>query len=108
MSPAAIAAGALGIAPESILSCESIKHGLTNESWLVRTRHDDVVVRISNAHENSLQIDRHSEALVLAAVAEAGIGPEVILCEPANRVLITRYLGDTWTEAEATAEGNIQ
>jgi thiamine kinase len=105
---AGIAAGALGIAPEGVLSCEPIKHGLTNQSWLVRTRHDDVVVRISNAHENTLQIDRHSEAVVLAAVSEAGIGPEVILCEPANRVLITRYLGDTWTEAEATAEENIQ
>lgn len=105
---AATAASALGIAPESILSCQPIKHGLTNESWLVRTKHDDVVVRISNTHENSLQIDRHSEALVLAAVGEVGIGPEVILCEPANRVLITRYLGDTWTEADATAEGNIQ
>jgi len=108
MTPAGIAAGALGVAPEAILSSEPIKHGLTNESWLVRTRHDDVVVRISNAHESSLQIDRHSEALVLAAVSEAGIGPEVILCEPANRVLITRYLGDTWVEAEATTEENIQ
>lgn len=108
MNPAGIAAGALGVAPESILSCEPIKHGLTNESWLVRTRHDDVVVRLSNAHEATLQIDRHSEALVLAAVGEAGIGPEVILCEPANRVLITRYLGDTWSEAEATKEENIQ
>ena len=62
---AGIAAGALGIAHEAILSCEPIKHGLTNESWLVRTKHDDVVVRISSAHENSLQIDRESEALVL-------------------------------------------
>jgi thiamine kinase-like enzyme len=105
---AGIAAGALGIAHEAILSCEPIKHGLTNESWLVRTKHDDVVVRISNAHENSFQIDRESEALVLAAVGEAGIGPEVILCEPANRVLVTRYLGDTWAEAEATTEENIQ
>jgi thiamine kinase-like enzyme len=105
---AGIAAGALGIAHEAILSCEPIKHGLTNESWLVRTKHDDVVVRISNAHENSLQIDRESEALVLATVGEAGIGPEVILCEPANRVLVTRYLGDTWAEAEATTEENIQ
>jgi thiamine kinase len=108
MNPAGLAAGALGVAPEAVLSCEPIKHGLTNKSWLVRTKFDDVVVRLSNAHENSLQIDRQSEALVLGAVAEAGIGPEVILCEPANRVLITRYLGDTWTEAEATTEGNIQ
>lgn len=102
------AAGALGVPSESILSCEPIKHGLTNESWLVRTARDDVVVRISNAAEGALQIDRQSEALVLAAVDEAGIGAEVILCDPAKRLLITRYLGDTWTEADATQEQNIQ
>jgi thiamine kinase len=103
-----IAARVLGITAESILSCEPIKHGLTNESWLVRSKRDDIVVRISNAAEQALQIDRQSEALVLAAVGEAGIGPEVLLCDPAQRVLVTRYLGDTWTEADAVREENIQ
>lgn len=103
-----IAARVLGITAESILSCEPIKHGLTNESWLVRSRRDDIVVRISNAAEQALQIDRQSEALVLATVSEAGIGPEVLLCDPAQRVLVTRYLGDTWTEADAVQEDNIQ
>jgi thiamine kinase len=108
MSPAGIAAGALGVDVESVLSCEPIKHGLTNRSWLVRTKDDDVVVRISNTAATSLQIDRESEAVVLATVAEAGIGPEVILCDPANHVLITRFLGDTWAEADATQEDNVQ
>jgi thiamine kinase len=103
-----IAARVLGIPVEAILSCEPIKHGLTNESWLVRAKQDDVVVRISNAAEQALQIDRQSEAAVLAAVSEAGIGPEVLLCDPAQRVLVTRYLGDTWTEADAVQEENIQ
>lgn len=103
-----IAARTLGVALEAILSCEPIKHGLTNQSWLVRTRKDDVVVRISNTAEQTLQIDRQSEALVLAAVEEAGIGPEVLLCDPAQRALITRYLGDTWTEADAVQNENIQ
>lgn len=104
----AIATKTLGLSGEAILSCEPIKHGLTNESWLVRTKQDDVVIRISNAAEQALQIDRESEALVLGAVAEAGIGPEVVLCDPTQRVLITRYLGDTWTEADAVQEDNIQ
>ncbi|HEY0686250.1 MAG TPA: phosphotransferase [Steroidobacter sp.] len=103
-----VAARTLKVSAEAVLSCEPIKHGLTNESWLVRTRQDDVVVRISNTAEQALQIDRHSEALVLAAVDEAGIGPEVILCDPAQRVLVTRYLGDTWSEADAVKEENIQ
>lgn len=103
-----VAADALDISVDAVLSCEPIKHGLTNESWLVRTRQDDVVVRVSNTAEQALQIDRQSEALVLAAVGEAGIGPQVILCDPARRVLITRYLGDTWTEADAVHEDNIE
>lgn len=103
-----IAARTLAVPADAILSCEPIKHGLTNQSWLVRTRQDDVVVRISNQAEQALQIDRQSEALALAAVDEAGIGPEVILCDPARHVLITRYLGDTWTEADAVRDENIQ
>ncbi|MBM0103208.1 phosphotransferase [Steroidobacter sp. S1-65] len=103
-----VAARTLRIPAEAILSCEAIKHGLTNQSWLVRTKQDDVVVRISNTAEQALQIDRESEALVLAAVDEAGIGPEVIRCDPAERVLVTRYLGDTWAEADAVNDQNIQ
>lgn len=103
-----IAAKTLRVSAEAILSCDAIKHGLTNDSWLVRTKSDDVVVRISNTAEQALQIDRASEALVLAAVDEAGIGPEVILCDPAQRVLVTRYIGDTWTEADAVQEENVQ
>lgn len=88
-------------------SVQRIKHGLTNESWLIRTAKDSYVVRLSNTSAESLQIDRESEALVLNAVAAAGIGPEVVRCDPANHVLITRYAGRTWTPAEAFAPANI-
>jgi thiamine kinase len=108
MTPAEIAAGALGVGSETVLSAERIKHGLTNESWLVRTASTAVVVRISTAPEDALQIDRESEALVLAAADDAGLGPEVLLCDPANRILVTRYLGETWRESDATVEQNIQ
>jgi thiamine kinase len=108
MTPAGIAAGALGVGIESVVSAERIKHGLTNESWLVRTASDAVIVRVSTTSEDALQIDRHSEALVLAAAEEAGLGPQVLLCDPAGRILVTRYLGETWREADATKEQNIQ
>jgi thiamine kinase len=103
-----LAARTLRVPVEAILACEPIKHGLTNQSWLVRTRQDDVVVRISKGAEQELQIDRQSEASVLAAVSEAGIGPEVLLCDPAQHVLITRYLGEPWTEADAVQGENIR
>jgi thiamine kinase len=86
---------------------ERIKHGLTNESWLVRSDTGIFVVRQSNSSEESLQINRRSEELILEVVAQAGIGPEVVLCDPTRHLLITRYAGPTWTDAQATTDESI-
>ncbi|HEY6640680.1 choline/ethanolamine kinase family protein [Povalibacter sp.] len=96
-----------GIDLGRIDSVERIKHGLTNDSWLVRSDAGSFVVRNSNTSEDSLQINRRSEALILEAVARAGIGPEVICCDPARHLLVTRYAGTTWTEAHALDQANI-
>ena len=105
MSPGEVAALVPGVG--AVLSVERIKHGLTNESWLVRTRNDALVVRMSNTSESSLQIHRASETLILPAVARAGIGPEVLLCDPSRHLLVTRYLGPTWTAADSVRSDNI-
>ena len=86
---------------------EAIKHGLTNRSWLVTTDKSRFVVRLSDASAHELQIDRDSEAVVLQVVARAGIGPEVIRCDPRHGVLVTRYLGPTWSERDAQDLDNI-
>jgi thiamine kinase-like enzyme len=108
MQPANIAALALGIPLADIVATERIKHGLTNESWLVRTVRDAVVVRISNTAEQDLQIDRHSEAAILVAVAAADLGAPVLLCDPATHILVTRYLGRPWTFEDAREPANIE
>jgi thiamine kinase len=108
MSPREIAARALGIDTAAVLSVDPIKHGLTNESWLVRTANDAVVVRISNRHWASLQIDRMAESIVLGAVGSVGIGPQVVASDLGRGVLVTRYLGATCTEAEMTDPELIQ
>lgn len=107
MDPRNIAAAALDIAPAQIVTVERIKHGLTNDSWRVRAERGAVIVRISNAAEALLQIDRASEAKVLQLVASAGLGPEVLVCDIARRVLVTRDLGRTWDEADAAVAANI-
>jgi thiamine kinase-like enzyme len=107
-APEAIAAAALGVGVGAILSVERIKHGLTNDSWRVRTERDAVIVRSSNTSEELLRIDRASEARVLAAVAAAVIGPEVLVCDPDRHVLVTRDLGETWSAGEAHVSGNIE
>jgi thiamine kinase-like enzyme len=100
MLPRDLAARALGIEAGAIVSVCSIKHGLTNESWLVRTANDAVVVRTSNRQWASLQIDRIAESLVLDAVAQAGIGPEVVAFDLSRGLLVTRYLGPTCTQPQ--------
>ena len=107
MSPADIAATALGISAADIGSVEPIAHGLTNRSWLVRAGAQAVVVRSSPPAEQALQIDRRSEYLVLHAVAAAGIGAPVLLDDAASQVLVTKYLGPVWTFEDAGSTHNI-
>jgi thiamine kinase-like enzyme len=107
-TPATIAASALGVDADAICSVERIKHGLTNDSWRVRTASDVVIVRLSNPSEALLQIDRASEARVLKAVAGAGLGPEILVCDPARRVLVTRDLGKTWEQGDAHVPSNLR
>lgn len=102
------AARALRVPLSQVVSIERIKHGLTNDSWHVRTAHEAVIVRLSNQAESQLQIDRSSEARVLEVAAAAGLGPEVLLCEPQEHVLVTRDAGPTWGDAEAHRPPNIQ
>lgn len=99
---------ALSVPISHLVSTERIKHGLTNDSWRIRTVRDSVVVRLSNTAESQLQIDRLSEARVLSLVAAAGMGPEVLLCEPENHVLVTRDAGATWSEADARLAVSIK
>jgi aminoglycoside phosphotransferase (APT) family kinase protein len=107
MSPADIAATALRVDVRELTAIEPIKHGLTNDSWLVRFAHDAVVVRLSNAASDRLQIDRVSEALILDAAGAIGIGAPVLLCNPQQRTLVTRYLGANWSEDDARSTANI-
>jgi thiamine kinase len=108
MKPADVAAEALSIAPAQITSVEPIKHGLTNESWLVRTLGEAVIVRISNAATENLRIDRASESVVLRTVADAGIGAPVLLNDPSRHVLVTRYIGEPWSMQDAQVESNVR
>jgi thiamine kinase len=106
--PAQVTAVALDLGTGAIQHIEPIKHGLTNRSWLVTTEGDRFVVRISDASTAELQIDRNSEAAVLQFVAGAGIGPEVMHCNPERGILVTRYLGPTWTVRDAHSNENIE
>lgn len=107
MLPAEAAALLSSIDIGGIEAIERIKHGLTNDSWLVNTRQGAFVVRHSNTSGQSLQIDRQSEAVILDAVARIGLGPEIVVNDLTRHVLITRYAGETWTTQQPSEPLNI-
>lgn len=100
MTPVQVAAEVLNV-PSSQLTATRIKGGLTNESWCVQAPHTAVVVRISTVDEHALQLNRHSEAQALALAQQAGIGAEVLLCEPERRLLVTRLIDAQTLSLEA-------
>ena len=105
---ARVAAGVLGVSAAQVRSVERIKGGLTNESWRVAAAGQILVVRVSRADDEALQIDRESELRVLEAAWSARIGPEVLACEPRRRLLVTRHIaGRVWSEADASAPENV-
>src|SRR5262245_56171894 len=108
MNPTDLADEALRKHRDRLAPAEKLNGGLTNESWLVRADDTAIVVRLSNRDSDALQIDRNSEAVVLNAVARAGIGPPVLVCAPDRHLLITEHLaGHTWSAKEARKPENI-
>jgi thiamine kinase len=108
MSPADLGAEALGLRGDQVVSVTLLRDGVTNDSWLVRTANDAVVVRINNPHAQALHVDREAESEVLRIVAAASIGPEVLLCDPHRHALVTRYLGPTCTADDMHAPERIE
>ena len=108
MSPSEIAVAALGAHESDIVSVTLLKDGLTNDSWLVRTTRDAAVVRINNPNARALHVDRDVEACILRVVTAAGIGPEVLRCDPSHHVLVTRYLGPTCTPSDMRVPARIE
>lgn len=105
---ARVAAEVLGVGEGRVGAVARVKGGLTNETWRVDVGEETLVVRISRADDEALQIDRESERQVLEAAWRAGIGPEVLLCAPKRRLLVTRLIaGRTWSEEDAVAPENV-
>lgn len=108
MTPEEIASRFFNVDANS-LHATRIKSGLTNESYRVTGGHENIVVRISNADEQSLQINRNSEAVVLKLVEQAGIGASVLFNQPEAHILITRELhGRNLTVEEMGNAANVK
>ncbi len=91
MIPEQVAAEMWNLDPHT-LHATRIKNGLTNESYRIDGGPERIVVRISTADDNALQINRTSESIVLNLVAAVGIGVPILLCQPQFHILITREI----------------
>ena len=82
--------------------------GLNNHRWRLDVGGRRYVVRLSGDGDESLGVDRGSEAALLAAAGAAGLAPTLVACDLENRLLITHYVdGEVWTLADACHPHNI-
>jgi thiamine kinase-like enzyme len=86
-----------------------IEGGLSNEAWRLDAPQGAWFVRRGHPHADRLGVDRPSECAVLRSVAAAGLAPEVLACEPATGLLVTRFIeGATWSAADVRREVNLR
>jgi len=87
---------------------EPLVGGLNNHSWRLDVGGRRYVVRLSSGGDESLGVDRGSEAALLAAAGAAGLAPTLVACDLENRLLVTHYVdGEVWTLADACHPHNI-
>jgi len=86
-----------------------IEGGLSNRAWRLEAGGERWFVRLGHPQAARLGVDRRSECAVLRAVAAAGLAPGVHVCEPAEGLLVTRFIeGRTWNAADAHLPGNLR
>jgi len=86
-----------------------IEGGLSNRAWRLEADGERWFVRLGHPQAARLGVDRFSECVVLQAVAAAGLAPELLVCEPAAGLLVTRFVeGRTWSAADAALPVNLR
>lgn len=81
----------------------TVEHGgLSNHAWTTADPDGGYFVRLSPPDAARLGVDRASECELLQIVAQAGLAPEVVRCDPSRRLLVTRRVpGRPPTRAQA-------
>ena len=59
---------------------------------------DSFAVRVPSSETDFLALDRRAECAALDAAGAAGVTPDVIVCDPASGILVSRWIeGELWT-----------
>ena len=86
-----------------------IEGGLSNRAWRVDAGGEAWFARLGHPDAAQLGVDRASECMLLRAVAAAGLAPELVACEPATGLLVTRFVeGRAWQAADVRVEANLR
>jgi len=88
---------------------EPIQGGLSNRAWRLDAAGGAWFARLGHPGASALGVDRASECVLLRAVAAAGLSPELVACEPAGDLLVTRFVeGTPWQAADVQVEANLR
>jgi len=86
-----------------------VEGGLSNFAWKLETAGAAWFVRLGRPDAARLGVDRASECALLGAASRAGIAPEVLACEPATGLLVTRFVeGRPWAAEDAQNDENLR
>ncbi len=95
---------AAGTAALAAATFEPIAGSLSNFAWHVSVPGQDRFVRYARAGNERLGADLHAEGEILRLVAEAGLAPRVVLCDPSARLLVTQWIASS--AVDLTAAGS--
>ena len=76
----------------AVATFEPIAGSLSNFAWHVSATGQDRFVRYARAGNEQLGADLHAEGEILRLVAEAGLAPRVVRCDPSARLLVTQWI----------------
>jgi aminoglycoside phosphotransferase len=89
-------------APLAVATFEPIAGSLSNFAWHVSVPGQDRFVRYARAGNEQLGADLHAEGEILRLVAEAGLAPRVVRCDPSARLLVTQWIAGAKGDPAAT------
>jgi thiamine kinase-like enzyme len=88
---------------------DEISGGLTNRSFVVRSRNGVFILRLDAGHTKTFGLDRSVELKVLREAANADIAPKVRFADPDAGILLYEYLpGPVWDRASLDDRHNLE
>ena len=94
---------------EGALEIEHVSGGLENETYRVVRQDCAYALRIALADTLDRGRDASWECGVIKRAAAAGIAPDLVVCDPDNGLLVSRWVeGRSWTAADVRLPGSLE